>query len=59
MKIYLNTIYKSKLIFKKNFFFVSLGKMEKYQTTGKEKEINVRLLENLLLNQFFLEEIKN
>ena len=59
MIIYLNTIYKSKLIFKKNIFFVSLEKMEKFQIIRKEKEINVHPQVNLSLNQFFSEEIKN
>ena len=59
MIIYLNTIYKSKLIFKKKFFFVRLEKMEKFQIIRKEREINVHQQVNLSLNQFFSEKIKN
>ena len=53
MIIYLNTIYKSKLIFKKKIFFCQLGKNGKVPNYKKREGDKCTPIGKFILNLFF------
>ena len=58
MVIYLNTIYKSKLIFKKKIFFCQLGKNGKVPNYKKKEGDKCTPIGKFIINSIFLRRDK-